>query len=144
MDKFKKQLESRNKWLCVLLVVYFVMGIMVRFVLSDDNDIGNDFLMGLFMGLCILALVYLLKSRKAINDETKLRELYIRENDERKMMIKQRMCQSSLIVIIIGLMFAISIAVYIHLIVAYTLMITAFVMMFIVLGFKIYYSRKYE
>lgn len=144
MDKFKKQLESRNKWLCVLLVVYFVMGIMVRFVLSDVNDIGNDFLMGLFMGLCILALVYLLKSRKAINDETKLRELYIRENDERKMMIKQRMCQSSLIVIIIGLMFAISIAVYIHLIVAYTLMITAFVMMFIVLGFKIYYSRKYE
>lgn len=144
MDKFKKQLESRNKWLCVLLVVYFVVGIMVHFVLSDVNDIGNDFLMGLFMGLCILALVYLLKSRKAINDETKLRELYIRENDERKMMIKQRMCQSSLVVIIIGLMFAISIAVYIHLIVAYTLMITAFVMMFIVLGFKIYYSRKYE
>lgn len=144
MDKFKKQLESRNKWLGVLLVVYFVVGIMVRFVLSDVNDIGNDFLMGLFMGLCILALVYLLKSHKAINDETKLRELYIRENDERKMMIKQRMCQSSLIVIIIGLMFAISIAIYIHLIVAYTLMITAFVMMFIVLGFKIYYSRKYE
>lgn len=143
MDKFKKQLQSRNRWLCVLLFIYVGMIMLLHFVLSDVNNIGNDFLMGLFMGLCMLAVVYLLKSHQAINDETKLRELYIRENDERKILIKQRMCQSSLMVIIIGLIFAISIAIYIHLIVAYTLMITAFVMMFIVLGFKIYYSRKY-
>lgn len=143
MDKFKEELRNRNKLIGVVLVLVALVHVILRFFVSDLKDMSSGFLMGMFSGLCLLAVVYIFKSQHAIHDDVKLRELYINEHDERKQMIRQKTFQSSFVMGIVVLIGCMSVAVYFDYIIAMTLICVIYGLLIISVLVKFYYCRKY-
>lgn len=145
MDNFKKQIIKRNRVIKYGLVLLIIFNIFLYIFQRDSPDLdhGLSFQMGICIGLIIIGIFLFYRYATALKDDNHLKTLYINEHDERKIMIKQKMCQSALATFMICLLLVISIVVYIDLTVAYTLIAVVYVLLFIVLGFKIYYSKKY-
>lgn len=145
MDNFKKQIKKRNR------IIKYGLGLLVIFNIflyifqrtSPELDHGLSFQMGICVGLIIIGIALIYKYTTALKNDSQLKKLYINEQDERKAMIKQKMCQSALVTFMICLLLMISIVVYLNLTVAYTLIAVVYGLLFIVLGFKIYYSKRY-
>ncbi|WP_050637591.1 hypothetical protein [Candidatus Stoquefichus sp. SB1] len=145
MEEFSKDIKKRSLLIKIVLCILIIFNIVLYLFQKDASSLefGLSFQMGICTGLVLMGVIIVYKYESAVKQDEQLMKLYIQEHDERKILIKQKMCQSSLIVIVLCLLIADSLAAYINLVVAYTLTITIFMMLFIILAFKIYYFHKY-
>ncbi|MEG0592426.1 MAG: hypothetical protein RR512_03880 [Coprobacillus sp.] len=149
MDDFRIKIEKRKKFLMGMTGLIILIN-CVLFYLDSQYSKGSDkieitlsFQMGLIVGLTLLALVGAYKYGAALKDDKVLKQLYIKEHDERNTMIKQKMATSVLVTGVILIIIAISVSVYFEPIVAITLLTTLYVLIIIMLIFKVYYCHKY-
>lgn len=145
MEKFKRKIRKRifgmSLTIICLSITYFVL-------LSNKNNLPKtaDFIMGfqtgVFCGLELGLVFYLVKNMVSIRDENSLKKLYIKENDERTIMIMQKTGAMGMAICNIGLGFATVIAGFFNQIVFFSLLgATAFTAL--VKGFfKLYYHNK--
>ncbi|MEG0452403.1 MAG: hypothetical protein RR428_00670 [Coprobacillus sp.] len=149
MDEFKNIIKKRKSALGL-----FVLGIVVlnfilyfldykEFFKGERVESGVSFLIGMLLGVSFLAIFLIYEYAKALKDDQRLKKLYIDEHDERKALIKAKMAEGVLIASIVLLIIAINISVYFSPIIAITLICELFVLIFVTLSFKLYYSRKY-
>lgn len=145
MKEFEKEIKKRSLLIRIVLGIIIIFNILLYLFQKDSSalEIGLSFQLGICTGLVFIGVFMVYRYETILKNTQQLKKLYIQEHDERKKMIKQKMCQSSLIVTILGLFIADSIAVYVNLTVAYTLTLTIIGMLFIILIFKVYYFHKY-
>ena len=145
MDQFKKKLRVRVNVLALLILIFS----LTYHFLSRYTNTGiemPDFILGFqtgaFVGLQLVLVFFLVKYFAAIRDETRLKKLYIEENDERTAMIMQKTGAAGMTICAVAFAFATVIAGFYHELVFFTLLgatvFTAFIQGF----FKIYYRFK--
>lgn len=145
MDKFKTKIRNR----ILLLIILFISLIAVYLVLflnqdklpKDSNNIVN-FHGGVLTSFGILLVFNIFTNLKAMKDENELKRLYIKENDERSIMIMQKTGAIGINICIVGFAAATIIAGYFNELIFFTLLGATLFVSLIKGLFKVYYHKN--
>lgn len=155
MDFYKEKLKLENRILAVIaviLVLFTVLSIAGEAGLIPLSPIAGDshwqskwrgFVAGASMGILGLIIYGLVRNIQALKDEKKLKNLYIKEHDERTIQIWTAARAESTRVFLLAGLVACIIAGYFNITVSLTILACILAHSLLGLGFKIYYSRKY-
>lgn len=145
MDSFKRKIRYRILFLLILLVgliaVYLILFLNQDYLLKPSSEIIN-FHGGALCSFGFLLILNILRSIKALKDEKELKKLYIKENDERAIMIMQKTGAVGINICILGFALATIVAGYFNEITFFTLLGATLFVSTIKVLFKIYYHRK--
>ena len=145
---------------CIIATVLMAVLFTVLIVLDINNAWstflpaeltgGNeslDFMAGFRTGFCISIVgVMIIKAAvfaKALRSGKKLKELYIKETDERTVLIGQKTSAASFSITTLSLAVAAVVSSFFSITVLYTLICAIFFICLVQVGFHFYYSRKY-
>ncbi len=156
MEKFRKQIKRRlrtNVVLAIFLVALFAVLMIMdatnawsTFLPVEENGDGA-FMAGFRTGFCTsligYAVVKIIVLSRALKDEKKLKAMYIRETDERNLLIEQKTSTASFAVTIMGLGVACVIVSFFSRPILYTLICVILFVSIVKVAFSIYYSKKY-
>lgn len=142
MENFKKKVRSRVLWLTVIFIglvaSYFILLLNQDKLLQMPEGIMS-FHAGALCGIGFLLILDVFKNLRALKYEKKLKDLYIKENDERTIMIMQKTGAIGINICIISLGFAAIIAGFFNEIVFFTLLGATLFTALVKGLFKIYY-----
>lgn len=147
MEVYKAAVRKRIRGVTIftICVALFVISMHFFFVKTEEGATGNlfAFLEGGVIGIDLLALCYMVRYRKALNDEVMLKKLYNKEHDERNQFIKQKagfpvMTAAGVILIISGVT-----AGYMNSTVSYTMAACGIFVLLFQLVLKFYFLKKY-
>ena len=147
MEKYKEIIKKRiRRVIIVTLFVAALVLVMHFFVMKSVNGASGNlfsFLEGGVIGVDLAAMVYMLKSRKALEDDEKLKKMYNEEHDERTQFIKQKagfpvFTAAGVMMIIAGL-----VAGYINSTVSYTMAACGIFIILYQIVLKFYFLKKY-
>ena len=144
MDQFKKKLKTRITLLCAVLLLFVAILLYHPFGASSalKRSLAFSFQCG-FSAAGSLALVFwLMKTRRALKDEAKLRLLYNEENDERMSAIRAKAGIPIVLILSMMLVLAGMVIGYFNETVFVVLICVALFQLLVSLGVKIYYVRK--
>ncbi len=156
MEKFRKQIKRRlttNVVLAIFLAALFAVLMIMdatnawsTFLPIEENG-DNAFLAGFRSGFCTSLIgffvVKIIILSRALKDEKKLKTMYIKETDERNMLIEQKTSTASFAVTIIGLGVACVVVSFFSRPILYTLICVILFVSIVKVAFGIYFSRKY-
>ena len=144
MDRYKKKVQNRVIWLMVLFISlvgsYFIL-LFNQEKLSQLSSNIMGFHAGVLSSIGFLLMLKVFKYLKAIKSEKELKKLYIKENDERTMMIMQKTGAIGINICITGLGSAAIIAGFFNEIVFFTLLGTTLFTALVKGLFKAYYHK---
>lgn len=145
MDKFKIKIRKRIMLLILLFIslisIYFILFLNQDKLSKSSNDIMN-FHGGVLSSFSILLILDILRNLRSIRDEKELKKLYIKENDERTIMIMQKTGAVGINICIIVFAGATIIAGYFNELIFFTLLGTTLFVSLIKGLFKVYYHKK--
>lgn len=146
MKNFKAEVRKRillRRFLLVAIIIIDILLNIFRDRFTNIPDFAFGYQIGVLIGLIILLSINLYMYERAYRNEDRLKMLYIKEHDERKVLIKSKMAMGTLFISIALLGIATLIAIYINQTVALTL-ISVIYGMGIILGIlKVYFAKKY-
>ncbi len=92
MDQFRKKLKVRIVWLSVLSLTTALMGVYDVFFAPETlkNMAVFEFQGGALAAICILSSIHIIKYKKFLKDDNKLKLEFNKENDERYKTIKSK------------------------------------------------------
>ncbi|GKU24221.1 hypothetical protein [Clostridium folliculivorans] len=152
MEKFKGDLKKRLVFIILVdaLAIFLIVVAGIYFnniSIAQGEKVVTDmirgFQIGIFMGAQVIVLVYIKKYIKALKDREKLRQLYIKENDEREKLIVSKFGSIGFNFCLVVIAIATIITGYFNQVVFVTLLIVALFMSFVKGSLLIYYSHKY-
>ena len=144
MDQFKKKLKTRIALLCAVLLLFVAILLYNQFGASSalKGSLAFSFQCG-FSAAGSLALVFwLMKTRRALKDEAKLRLLYNEENDERMSAIRAKAGIPMVLILSMMLVLAGMVIGYFNETVFVVLICVALFQLLMSLLVKFYYVRK--
>lgn len=148
MEDFKKKIQKRIWVLSCMGIISILVGIYDVFVNDAASRNGTNidgivgcFTIGLIIGLGLLSIANVMRFKKAMNDETQLKLLYNKENDERMKDIRSKAGMPMVLIMSIGMIIAGIIASKFSSVVFYTLIATAFVQLLTGTIIKLYYMK---
>lgn len=147
MEKFKKTIQRRITLLSGLLLIEVILGAYCFWTLDHSVKTGFSdgyvagFQNGLIVGIGVLTLSQIIKLRKVVKDDTKLKMLYNKEHDERLKTIRGKAGMPMLMITSIIMLVAAIIAGYFNEVVFTTLAIAATVQLSIGAIVKLYYLK---
>lgn len=155
MEQYKEKLKvnCRITALCALLLALVsVLGFLAEAGIVPLTPLAGDehwqsqwrgFMSGAAMGVLGFMVVGLLRARKALKDEKALRQLYIKENDERQIQIWTSARASAMQAFLLLGLVATVVAGYFSVPIAMTILACVLLNSLLGFGFKLYYSGKY-
>jgi hypothetical protein len=146
METFKKTIKQRVIISRIYLVCLMLITMVPRIFFDEYAALADThafaFSIGAMVGVGGLVIVLLWKYGRALKNEDYLRKLYIKETDERNVLIRTKTGGSAVMIIIAGLIVGIIGSTFFSKTVFYTL-IAVFVFIALVhLVLKIYYNKK--
>lgn len=145
MDIFKQRLRKRNILLILCMLLIAALYFFLQY-LGDGAFVSKHFFdgyrIGFFISLELMLLFVTVQNTIALRSEHRLREKYIKENDERTAQIRQKSGSNSLIAIIFCLAISIVVAGYYNETVFFTLVATLYAVGLIGAGTKLYFYLK--
>ena len=143
MEQFRKSIQIRIKIFSLLSLFTALFGVYNVFFVPESLKSLEvyEFQTGLFAAICILSSINIIKYKKLLEDNQKLRIEFNKENDERYKVIKSKagipmIPILSVFLLIIGIM-----AGYSNLTVFYTLITIGFCQMLISALIKLFYLK---
>lgn len=147
LNKMKSEITDRIKRLTELIACTAIFtGVSVSGVVDINlgseaaSDFVSGFQLGILIALTVAFLAKLVNYRKALKDETLLKRLYYKENDERLAFINQQVGKSSMSVTTVILLIAAVIAGYFDIKVFVTILAVTFVQLVIQLILQRFYT----
>ena len=113
--------------------------LLEKYLVINDSLLG--FLTGLILGTNLICLYLIFKTKKALQDEKLLKDMYIKENDEREIFIKLKAASFVISIFAVGIFIVSIFASFINIIVFYTLAITGGFLLLVGLVLKIYWRK---
>ncbi len=149
--KLKLSLRITALAAVVLMIfsVFFAMGeagvVNITPIIGDSHwqSMWRGFVCGAGMGIAALMLFFILRMARALRSEQALRQLYIKDNDERQIQIWTSARALATQIFLLGGLAAGIIAGYFSMAVSLTIIACVVVHSLIAATCKLYYSRKY-
>ncbi len=140
---YREKLKKRLKWaiaynFLVVLVIVFNRYLDNRFMIPD---MSLGFTSGFVVGIQTLVIFGMFKINSAIQDDAKLKALYIKENDERTRAIQEKIGGVGINLIIAGLGLATVITCYIDMTIFLTILSVLFFAVMVKGALKVYYRK---
>lgn len=156
MEQYKEKLKLQNLTIgicCFVLAAFsFLSAAGEAGIIDFMRPAGGDshwqsmwrgFIMGAACGILALMIIGLIQNVRALRDEQKLKQLYIKEHDERQIQIwTSARAAATRTFLLVGLAAGV-VAGYFSMTVSITILACVTVHSFIAMGFKLYYSNKY-
>lgn len=148
MQTFRKKVEQRRN-IGVLVSISFlvIVGILAYLVITGDDNEMNSFVqgyqLGFFLGIEGVLIFNIMKCQKALKNEEELKVLYVKEHDERVLLISQKASSLTVIMMLIGLGIATVISGFFNSTIFLTLVVVTFIFACVMLGTKRYYHQKF-
>lgn len=155
MEQFKEKLKIQNLILsicCLILVIFSVLGFAAEAGIVSLTPTAGDshwqsmwrgFMSGAAAGVLGLMLFGLIRNLRAMKDEKKLRNLYIKMHDERDIQLFHNARSAAMSVFLIFGLIAVIVTGYFNTTVSITLLICVLICSALCMWFKIYYNKKY-
>ncbi|MBO7474342.1 MAG: hypothetical protein J6U00_10170 [Ruminococcus sp.] len=141
MEGLRSKLKT-NIMLCRLLIVVLIIIFIVLKILEYRKVLHGDTNIGFFSTGIIVLVMNILRMKKALRDEKSLKELYIRNTDERVISIQLRAANSTSLLTIFLLCIGMMVSSYINDTVAYTLAVALGIYILIYLSSLVYFNKK--
>lgn len=156
MEQFREKIKMQNLTVaicCFILAIFSFLSAageagIIDFMTPAAGDehwqsMWRGFVMGASCGILGLMIFGLIRNIRALQDEKKLKKLYIQENDERQIQIwTAARAAATQTFLLVGLA-AGTIAGYFSMTVSITILACVVAHSLIAMGFKIYYSTKF-
>ena len=151
MESYREKLKLQNVVFaigCVALALFSVLGFLgeagvVKLAPSVGDghwqSLWRGFISGASIGILAMLLFGLIRNLRALKDEKKLKQQYVKEGDERQKQIYTNAMRATLI---LGLA-AVIVAGYFSMTVSLTLLVTVLLVSLMTLAFKLYFGKKY-
>jgi len=151
MENYRNTLKRRTQIygaLCGLVpVITLAVGWLTNRALTPLDEHANGFIHGCVSGLVLAWLGYCIYTivtvQKALKDDALLKKMYIKETDERRLFIQNKVGGSGMRLILFLLVFAGVLACFFNMLVSYTLIAAADGVALVMIGLKLYYRAKY-
>ncbi len=150
MEKFIEVLKRRIIFLSISSVIALLLTVITWYwgygligSASHISDFMHGAQAGLLAGFFAIMFWIIIKYRGAIKDESKIKAIYIKENDEREKLIKGKIGGAGFDFIIGVMMIAIVISGFFNETVFLTLAGTLIFMVIVKISLKAVYNRKY-
>ena len=144
MEQFRKKIKTRMLLISIVLLVFIAILLYNQFGASDalKNSLAFSFQCGLSASGSLVLVFWLVKNRRALSDEAKLRLLYNQENDERMSAIRAKSGIPMVLILSMTLVLGGMIIGYFNETVFVVLIGVALFQLLVSLGVKLYYMRK--
>ena len=144
MEQFRKKIKTRMLLISIVLLVFVAILLYNQFGASDalKNSLAFSFQCGLSASGSLVHVFWLVKNRRALSDEAKLRLLYNQENDERMSAIRAKSGIPMVLILSMTLVLGGMIIGYFNETVFVVLIGVALFQLLVSLGVKLYYMRK--
>ena len=140
MEGFRNKIRKRVR-VYTLLSVISLTGVVLLTVFGKNNY-GFNATSGFFGGLLGVSLVNVIQSKKALKDEKRLKELYIRKNDERYIRIERETSATMFNVVLIGLSTATIVSNFFSTTISSTLSVCLAFILVVYAAVSVYYNKK--
>ena len=144
LGKYREELIKKEKIYKAFIGFAMAFLGLGSFLLKENlvvNDSSLGFLIGLVLGINFICLYPIFKTKKALQDKKLLKEMYIKEYDERERFIKLRSASSLISILAAGIFIVSILASCINIIVFYTLAITGGFLLLVGLVLKFYWRK---
>ena len=98
MEEFRRKLKTKR----MILTMFCMSGLCIYFELNWLTDWVPDFarglIMGIFVGMEVAAVYYAVRLTVLLSSEEKLKEEYIKENDERNAAIQKETARTASVI----------------------------------------------
>lgn len=156
MEQYKEKIKVQNGFAmicCLVLAVFAVLAIGTELgwfnilspVTGDSHwqSTWHGYITGISCGVFALLLVVLIRNRRALKDEKKLKALYVKEHDERTIQI-QALARSTAMQCLLWLgLVGTAVAGYFNFTASITILCCTFVSSSVSLFLMNYYSKKF-
>lgn len=155
MEQYRALLKKKMIYVAVMDVLLLIAGGVILWlstnVFTSEWTFGDfhltDFIHGMQTGILfafiVIGVVSILRMRTLLKDDTKLREDYIKVNDERTLLIRSKSMSSAMTISLFLLVFAMLIAGLFNPVVCLTLLGVVYLLIIVMLVSKLYYNKKY-
>ena len=140
MEEFKITLQKKI-WVYYLFSGICAVGVLLLTIFGKAND-GFNATSGLLGALFAISFCNIIKIRKALKNDEMLKQIYIRNTDERNIQITKEAANASFHVIIIGIALATVIANFISVTVSCTLSVCLAFIFMVYISVSAYYNSK--
>ncbi len=136
-----KSKATKRMVMHIAIALVIVIGyLLVSSKVTDDA--GSGFILGFSIGLLGLDLILLTKLVIAMRNETALKQLFIKEADERGILIREKTSRYSMVVYSVVLGIACVVSFFVNDVVFLTLFCVMIGMAFVKLVLKAYFTRN--
>lgn len=144
MEQYKKTLRFRIALLAIPVLLAVAVGIYDVFFASEamQDSFISGFKSGAMTAFGLLSVFMIIRIRKIMCDETRLRMMYNKENDERNKAIRAKAGMPVMLITSLGMFLAGIIVGYFNMVAFYTLIAAAICQLFIGAAIKLVYQRK--
>lgn len=147
MVGFRNTLKKRLVWLITLNCLVLVLLALTAFFRDKTAGAVSEFINGFQTGIFSVAqlslLLIIIRYIRVLKNEEKLKKLYIEENDERAIWIRDKIGGFGFLFSVVMIATATVIAGFFNIIVFCTLFAVTFFMVIVKASLKIYYKSKY-
>ena len=142
MEDFRKKLTQKSR----LITGFCCFALPIYIVLIHSAEIAEEFIVGLvtgmFTGIMLVSVFNLIKIQTALNSEEKLREMYIRQTDERNIAIGKETMKTSNFISIMVTALAVIVSGFFNPVISITLAISLIADYVITFVVRTYYNKK--
>lgn len=143
---YEKVLKKRMYIFYAYIILGIITDILAFKFSTGDTAYLSSFLSGVYSGtgtgLLVCGVIMLIRTKKILKDEVKLKEKRLQEQDERNRTIMQKSMYTAALILIFLVYLALLISGIFNLVVFWTLWIIAVVYMVIFVLLSFYYNKK--
>lgn len=146
MEEFRKKIQKNNRTyrLFIVISILCIIGIIAFRIINRIADESSPLsgLTSYFVATIVVSLIQISRNKKALNDEKLLKDLYIRNTDERNNQIFKEAGKTSFLITIAGLAIATFLTDFFNNTVSCTISACMGFTMLVYLGVTLYYRKK--